>query len=102
MFVEPRTLDQLVHRATRYEVLVSVDGDVVGRIAFSGRKSRANLMENIGDNANFIRSFTTEDDLDAPCQKTAARIKLGVKGRIQVYYGTTERDVRSAMERAAV
>lgn len=90
----PRTLEQMQHYATRYEVAIEIDGEstVVG---YTVRKTRGMLVMYAQDYMDRLLT-ALGDDADNPVKYTKSSLQFSAT--VRVYYtGRTERDARVAL-----
>lgn len=86
---QPRTLEGMQHRHTRYEVILEFAGRRVRRIGFA-RKSGNGLIDMARAHGAEISAMLTDAELDAPYRKTAASLTIG--RAVLRFTGRTERD----------
>ena len=87
--MKPRTLSQMQHLPTAYEV--AINGDVVG---YTARKTKQALLAFARDNASKILS-QIPDDMDPPAEYTKGKWSFG---SVAVYFtGRTEREAATEM-----
>ena len=95
MTTTPRTLTQIQHCATSYEVAVTAHGNTV-RLGFTERKTRAVLLHMA--QANSAAILAQLNDWDGEAEYSMAQGWVFGPARIH-FTGRTERDVASEMNR---
>lgn len=90
MHATPRNRADIFGRATRYEIALSVDGELVDVLAYTTARTRRALLATAQKHGARVIALSGTTDPDAPFSEfSAKRITLG---RASVHYtGRTER-----------
>lgn len=98
MTAKPRTLSQMQNRLSSFEIGLYVDGKCVDVLAYTERKTIAVLLSITMKNADIIKSYLSEDELDMPFKKSVKHgVSLGGGKVVICYTGYTERDAASKL-----
>ena len=92
----PRTLTQMHHRLTAYEVVVRCDGGTETRLGFSERRTKSALLAIAQQHCEAIMAMLGSWDGDASYAKATG----WTFGPVRICFsGQTERDCASHMDR---
>ncbi len=91
--MKPRTLEQMQHRSTCYEVGLYVSGKQVKTLTFAARKTNRSLLEAVWQNGSEIKPILTEEELDSDYSVSRFDGVVFHSGRVTVRFtGKTERE----------
>lgn len=94
--VTPRTLEQMQHYATTYEVVVETADGTKFTAAFMNQKNKHALIAVARDNSETILAAIPDSDDPEWSYTRKSGLSFGPYARVY-YTGRTERDVRNSM-----